>query len=272
MSKGKILFINQSIYPYLEDSLISRIGRYLPQRIQEQGREVRSFMPCYGHINERRNQLHEVIRLSGLNIIINDTDHQLIIKVASIQAARMQIYFIDNEDYFRRKAELFDENGKFFDDNDERAIFYSRGAIETAKKLNWSPDVIHCHGLISCFTPILIKKFYTDNPLFSDSKVVLSLYDDAFENTLDTGLVAKMKMSGFHSKDLKHYKEPTYLNVMKAAIDNSDGIIFGSENILPELAEYALNSGKPVLPYCPEETSHEQYNIFYEQFIPEGDE
>lgn len=272
MPKGRILFVNQSIYPYLSDNLVSRIGRYLPQKIQEKGREVRSFMPCYGHINERRNQLHEVIRLSGLNIIINDTDHQLIIKVASIQSARMQIYFIDNEDYFKRKSELSDESGSFFSDNDERAIFYSRGVLETAKKLSWSPDVVHCHGFISSFTPILVKKYYKDNPLFSNSKVVTSLYNDAFDGILDLGLTAKLKMSGLYTKDLKHFKEPTYINVMKSAIDNSDGVIIGEEKINPELEEYARNSGLPILDYHPESVYADKYNEFYEQFISEEEE
>ena len=126
MEKQKILFVSQEIYPYLPETEMSMIGRYLPQGIQEKKREIRAFMPRYGSINERRNQLHEVIRLSGMNIIIDDTDHSLLIKVASIQSARMQVYFIDNEDFFHRKGILTDKDGKYYPDNDERAIFFAR--------------------------------------------------------------------------------------------------------------------------------------------------
>ena len=161
----KILFVNSEIYPYLPESPIANIGRYLPQGIQERKKEIRSFMPRYGCINERKNQLHEVIRLSGMNIIINDVDRPLVIKVASISAARLQIYFIDNEDYFRRKQTYCDENGVFFEDNAERAIFFARGVLETVKKLRWAPDIIHCHGWISHILPAYLKKAYKDDPL-----------------------------------------------------------------------------------------------------------
>ena len=176
MEKTKVLFVQQEITPYLKDSHMGIIGRYLPQGIQEKGREIRTFMPRYGCINERRNQLHEVIRLSGMNLIINDTDHPLIIKVASIQSARMQIYFIDNEDYFQRKYVFCDSSNKFFKDNDERAIFFARGVLETVKKLGWIPDIVHCHGWISGLLPIYLKTAFFDNPLFTDTKVVYSIY------------------------------------------------------------------------------------------------
>lgn len=161
MKNTKVLFISQEITPYLPESEMALIGRNLPQGIQERGKEIRTFMPRYGCINERRNQLHEVIRLSGMNLVIDDTDHPLIIKVASIQSARMQVYFIDNEDYFHRKFTLSDENNAFFEDNDERSIFFARGVLETVKKLRWAPDLIHCHGWISAFVPILVKRLTT---------------------------------------------------------------------------------------------------------------
>ena len=176
--KQRILFVNSEIYPYLPESDIANVGRYLPQGIQERRREIRSFMPRFGCINERKNQLHEVIRLSGMNIIIADIDRPLIIKVASISSARIQVYFIDNEDYFRRKQPFCDASGKPFEDNDERAIFFARGVLETVKKLRWAPDVIHCQGWISHLLPAYLKKAYRDDPIFSSSKVVLSLYDD----------------------------------------------------------------------------------------------
>ena len=233
MEKAKVLFVAQEIMPYLKDSPMGHIGRHLPQGIQEKGKEIRTFMPRYGNINERRNQLHEVIRLSGMNLIIDDTDHPLIIKVASIQQARMQIYFIDNEDYFQRKFMLTDKNNKFFKDNDERAIFYSRGVLETVKKLGWGPDVVHCHGWITSLVPLNIKRAYKDNPLFTDTKVIFSIYDDDFPDMLNKDFANKIKMEGITTKDLKHYKNANYVSMIKAAVDFSDGIIFGSPEINP---------------------------------------
>lgn len=158
MAKKRVLFISQEIVPYLPESEMANIGRFLPQGIQDKGKEIRTFMPRYGCINERRNQLHEVIRLSGMNLIINDTDHPLIIKVASIQAARMQVYFIDNEDYFQRKHTISDEEGNFFPDNDERSIFFARGVFETVRKLRWAPDLIYCQGWFTALVPLYLKK------------------------------------------------------------------------------------------------------------------
>src|SRR5437016_2328075 len=165
MRKARVLFISSEIHPYLDLNEQSKVARFLPQGIQEKGREIRTFMPRYGCINERRHQLHEVIRLSGMNLIIDDSDHPLIIKVASIQSARMQVYFIDNEDYFARKETLTDAKGKMFDDNDERSIFFCRGVIETVKKLGWAPDIIHCHGWLTSLLPMYIKRSFRDNPL-----------------------------------------------------------------------------------------------------------
>ena len=188
----RVLFVNSEIYPYLPESEISLIGRYLPQGIQESGKEIRSFMPRYGCINERRNQLHEVIRLSGMNIVVNDIDRPLVIKVSSISAARMQVYFIDNEDYFHIKFVFTDEEGKFFEDNDERAIFFARGVLETVKKLRWAPDVIHCQGWISHLVPAYLKKAYKDDPIFTDCKVVLSLYDEIAGESFAEDMKGKM--------------------------------------------------------------------------------
>lgn len=263
----RILFVSQEITPYLDETHMSKIGRFLPQGIQEQGKEIRTFMPRYGKINERRNQLHEVIRLSGMNLIIDDVDHPLIIKVASIQQARMQIYFIDNEDYFHRKSILKDKTGKYHKDNDERAIFFARGVLETVKKLGWGPDLVHCHGWFSSLVPLFVKKGYNDNPLFTEAKVVVSLYDDEFPGTLDPKIFDKVKIEGITDGDIAHYKEPTYVNLLKAAIDLSDGVIKGSEKINPELEEYAKGSGKPYLDYHPEETYIGAFNEFYDSLL-----
>jgi starch synthase len=267
MEKAKVLFVAQEIMPYLKESHMSHIGRHLPQGIQEKGKEIRTFMPRYGNINERRNQLHEVIRLSGMNLIIDDTDHPLIIKVASIQQARMQIYFIDNEDYFQRKFMLTDKNDKFFKDNDERAIFYSRGVLETVKKLGWGPDVVHCHGWITSLVPLNIKRAYKDNPLFTDTKVIYSIYDDDFPDMMNKDFANKIKMEGITTKDLKHYKSANYVSMIKAAVDFSDGIIFGSPEISPELKKYVIESGKPHLEFQPMDKYIDAYSDFYDEIL-----
>ena len=267
MEKTKVLFVTQEIAPYLRETQLGTIGRYLPQGIQERGREIRTFMPKFGSINERRNQLHEVIRLSGMNLIIDDTDHPLIIKVASIQTARMQIYFIDNEDYFQRKYVFSDKNNKFFKDNDERAIFYSRGVLETVKKLGWGPDVVHCHGWITSLVPLNIKRAYKDNPLFTDTKVIFSIYDDEFPDMLNKDFANKIKMEGISTKDLKHYKNANYVSMIKAAVDFSDGIIFGSPEINPELMKYVKESGKPHLEFQPMEKYIDAYSQFYDEIL-----
>ena len=267
MEKTKVLFVSQDITPFLKDSPMGLIARHLPQGIQEKGREIRTFMPRFGSINERRNQLHEVIRLSGMNLIINDTDHSLIIKVASIQSARMQIYFIDNEDYFHRKFIFRDKNNVFFGDNDERSIFFSRGVIETVKKLGWAPDIVHCHGWMTSLVPLYIKRAYCDNPLFSDTRIIISLYNDDFPEALDANFAGKIKYDNIALKDLKHYKKPTYVSMMKAAIDYSDGIVIGSPEIDPEVAEYVAQSGKQVLPYQSSDKYIDIYNDFYEEIM-----
>ena len=267
MEKAKVLFVTQEITPYLKESHMGEIGRHLPQGIQEKGREIRTFMPRFGHINERRNQLHEVIRLSGMNLIIDDTDHPLIIKVASIQQARMQIYFIDNEDYFQRKFMFTDKSNKFFKDNDERAIFYSRGVLETVKKLGWGPDIVHCHGWMTSLVPLYIKKAYRVNPLFSETKVIYSIYEDEFEDSLSKDFANKIKLEGITPKDLKHYKNPNYINMIKSAIDFSDAVIIGSPKINDEVLRYLKESDKPCLEFQPMEQYIDAYSDFYDEVL-----
>ncbi|MFP4525880.1 MAG: glycogen/starch synthase [Bacteroidales bacterium] len=268
MEKTRVLFVSQEITPYLPENEMSKTGRYLPQGIQERGKEIRTFMPKFGSINERRNQLHEVIRLSGMNLIIDDTDHPLIIKVASIQSARMQVYFIDNEDYFHRKYTLQDENGEFFEDNDERAIFFARGVLETVKKLRWSPDIVHCLGWFTSLVPFYLKKAYQEEPLFTDSKIVYSIYDDEFDKPLRKEFKDKIKIDGVTNKDLKQIKdEPNYVNLNKLAIDNSDGVIKGSKQINQEIEDYIKKSKKLTLDYQPEETYIEAYSEFYDKLL-----
>lgn len=267
MEKTKVLFISQEITPYLPESEIAKIGRYLPQGTQESGKEIRTFMPKFGLINERRNQLHEVIRLSGMNLIIDDTDHPLIIKVASIQAARMQVYFIDNEDFFQRKALVTDAKGKEFEDNDERTIFFARGVLETVKKLRWSPDIIHCHGWMTGLVPLMVKKAYADDPFFSNSKVVYSVYNDEFKVPFRDIFNQKILMDGVTKDDLLHIEAPTFENLTKLACEYSDGVIQGSENISEPVLEFINEKKFPFLGHQNEEVYIDEYNKFYDTIL-----
>ena len=263
---NKVLFITQEITPYVSESEMSLVGRSLPQAIQEKGREIRTFMPKWGNINERRNQLHEVIRLSGMNLIIDDTDHPLIIKVASIQSARMQVYFIDNDDYFQNRLQVVDENGVEYEDNDARAIFYARGVLETVKKLRWCPDVIHCHGWMTALAPLYIKKAYKDEPSFRDAKVVFSLYDNDFKEPFHPDFASKLLLKGISKKDVADLKEPVdYTALCKLAVDYSDGVIQQSEHVNEEVIAYARQIGKPVLGYQSPEIFADACNDFYDQ-------
>jgi starch synthase len=269
MVAKKILFITTEISPYLADTEMSIIARNLPQGIHDRGKEIRTFMPKFGCINERRNQLHEVIRLSGMNLIIDETDHPLIIKVASIQAARMQIYFIDNEDFFQRKSLLLDDNGEEFADNDDRSIFYVRGVMETVKKLRWIPDLIHCHGWMTALAPLYIKKHYKSDPCFKNAKVVYSLYGDDFKHPFRENFAKKVKIEGVTQNDIKGIKDNAdFISLSKLAVDFSDGIIAGSPNVNPELIEYAQHKeGGHFLPFQSEDTYIEVFDKFYDQLL-----
>jgi starch synthase len=271
MRKARVLFVSQEITPYLDETHIGKIARRLPQSIQERGKEIRTFMPKYGNINERRHQLHEVIRLSGMNIVINNADHPLIIKVASIPTARMQVYFIDNDDYFQRKAILTDKaTGKYFDDNDERLVFFNRGVIETVKKLGWAPDLIHCHGWFTGLMPLYIKKGFSEDPLFSDTKMVVTIYDEEYTKSMNKKIVDKAIIEGVTKKDLKQVEDASYINLMKLAIDYADGISFGSEKINPEVEKYAIKSGKPLLEFKGEAEYADAYNEFYDLVLEDS--
>lgn len=267
----RVLFVNSEIFPYMPETDISVLGRYLPQGIQESGKEIRSFMPRYGTINERRNQLHEVIRLSGMNMVINNADRPLVIKVSSISSARMQVYFIDNEDYFHRKFVYQDAEGKDFKDNDERAIFFARGVLETVKKLRWKPDIVHCQGWISHFLPVYLKKVYHEDPIFTNAKVVLSLYNDKLDARLSDNVVDKMLVESLRPEDAAVLAEPDGINLAKLAIQYADGIIAGVPAIDPRLEAFAREKELPVLPYVP--ISKEggpyvrAYNEFYDDLL-----
>ncbi|MDR2470269.1 MAG: glycogen/starch synthase [Tannerella sp.] len=267
MNAKRVLFITQEITPYLPESEIATICRDLPQGVQELGREIRTFLPKYGCINERRSQLHEVIRLSGMNLIIDDTDHPLIIKVASIQSARMQVYFIDNDDFFFRQDIVFDENEEGFEENDERAIFYVRGVFETIKKLRWIPDVIHCHGWLTALAPIYLKRMYADDPCFSKTKVVYSIYDNGFNATFGKELPKKLKQDGATDHDMKMIEQPDFFTLTRLAIQFSDAVIQGSPQLAPEIVAHIEKSKKAFLPYQLPEEYIRAYNEFYDLVI-----
>lgn len=262
----KVLFVNSEIFPYLPESHLATIGRFLPQGIQEKGFEIRSFMPKFGCINERKNQLHEVIRLSGMNIVINEIDRPLIIKVASISSARLQIYFIDNEDYFKRKELYFDGNNVFFADNAERTIFFARSVLETVKKLRWEPDIIHCHGWISHLLPLYLKKIYKDDPIFSGSKVILSLYGDTPTDLFNADFSKIARFNGLTEKDTELLSEPAGINLAKIAALHADGVIFGADDVDGGLVQYCKELSIPTLPFDSKQFEDNSYIDAYKEF------
>ena len=263
MKDKRVLYVSSEVIPYLPETEISSMSFEAPKMVNNNGGQIRIFMPRYGNINERRHQLHEVIRLSGMNLVINDLDMPLIIKVASIPKERMQVYFIDNEDYFKRKATFADEEGNFFKDNDERAIFFAKGVIETVKKLNWSPDIIHVHGWLASFLPLYLRNYYGNEPLFENSKIVTSVYNQGFNGTLNAEVSNKIKFDAIDDQALTHLDNPTFENVMKVAINNSDAVIIGSKDISEELEAYIESIDKPVLPYQQMEDMEREYLDFY---------
>jgi starch synthase len=268
MEPTRILFICTEVAPYLTDTNMSEVGRVLPQAIAEKGREIRVFMPRFGSVNERRNQLHEVIRLSGMNIIIDDTDHPLIIKVASMPGVRTQVYFIDNDDFFQRKFALVNEDGTPYADNDERAIFFARGVLETVKKLRWKPAVIHCQGWFTFLAALLSKKAYRDDPLFNKTKVVLALSEnEKFEQPLDKRLKEKLLLEGVRPKDVEDLANPTFINYVKFAVRHSDGVIFYGNKKNQTIDTFAKGLKKPVLHCKKPLSSIDDCNEFYTQVI-----
>lgn len=265
MAKERILFINQEITPYLSASPASSLGKFLPVSMQENGFEVRTFMPKFGSVNERRNQLHEVIRLSGININIDDNDHPLVIKVASLQPSRIQVYFIDNDDYFQKLDSDSDPSGANRPDNDERAIFFARGTMETAKKLRWDPKVIHCAGWICSLLPLYIRKLYGDDPSFKNSKIVYTIQPVSSPAPLDPKFFTKLKAEGVAQKDLKKYaSEELDFNLLhKLGVDYANAVIINDPEISPELLKYIQDSGKPLLMAQDMELDANKYLDFY---------
>src|SRR6056300_1051099 len=249
MKDKRVLIISSEVVPYLPQTEQAVNSFQIPKAINDHGGQTRIFMPRYGLINERRHQLHEVIRLSGMNLVINDMDTPLIIKVASIPKERMQVYFIDNEEFFKRRALLHDKNKKCFSDNDERMIFFTKGVIETVKKLNWSPDVIHLHGWFTTLFPLYLKTYYADEPLFAESKIVSSLYEPDFEGTISKKIFSKVAFDKIEEKKIETLKKATFEALAHIAITHSDGLIMASEDLPKEVTHQIEQSNKPQLDY-----------------------
>ena len=267
MEKKKILYVSQEICPYMNESAMGTLSGALPQLMQESGKDIRIFLPRFGTVNERRHQLHEVIRLSGMNLIIDDFDHQLIIKVASIQQQRMQVYFIDNEEYFPRRQMFHDHEGNFIENNDERMIFYCKGVIETVRKLGWSPDVIHCQGWFTSLVPMYIKKLYSEDPLFENTKVIYSVFNNGYKGKLSDTIIDKLLFENLSETDLSGLKNLNINTLNKFAISYADAVVQASEKINKTVLNNIEDSGKPFLEFPGEEEYENNYLNFYENFI-----
>ena len=259
MKDKRILYVSSEVIPYLPETETASTSFEVARKMHSIGAQIRIFMPRFGVINERRHQLHEVIRLSGMNLIINDMDMPLIIKVASIPKERLQVYFIDNDEYFKRKSLYTDEDGNLFPDNDERAIFFAKGVIETVKKLNWAPDIIHVHGWMASLLPLYLREYYKNDPLFTESKIVTSIYNSDIKGPMEEGLVEKIKFDGIPEEKLNSLSKVNHNNLIKIAIENSDAVIKGSENIPEEIENFIIENTIPVLDF----QSAEDYSNFY---------
>ena len=263
MKDKRVLVVSSEVVPYLPENELSTTSFENAKSVHGVGGQTRIFIPRYGLINERRHQLHEVIRLSGMNLVVNDMDMPLIIKVASIPKERMQVYFIDNDEYFKRKALFTDEDNNLFNDNDERAIFFAKGVIETVKKLNWAPDIIHVHGWMASLIPLYIKEYYKDDALFSDSKIVTSIYNNGFDGELNIELLSKIKFDNIQDDKINTIATPNYTNLLKIAIENSDAVIKASDQISDDIQNILKSYTNPVLDFTSIENLGEKYTQFY---------
>ena len=264
MKDKKILYISSEVVPYLPQSELSNLGFEIPKMVNDLGGHTRIFIPKYGLINERRHQLHEVIRLSGMNLVINDIDMPLIIKVASIPKERMQVYFIDNDDYFKGRGLYSEDDGSLYTDNDERAIFFAKGVIETVKKLNWSPDIIHVQGWIAALVPLYCKYYYKDEPLLANTKIVTSFYEPPFSSDLSGDVFSKIAFDSIDHEHIEILKKGTLDNMFANAAQHSDAIILASESVSDAVKKAAHNSTKPILDLTKESDPLTAHETFYQ--------
>ena len=272
MKEKKILYVSSEVVPYLPENEISSMSFEIPKMINKQGGQIRIFMPRYGNINERRHQLHEVIRLSGINLVIDDLDMPLIIKVASIPKERIQVYFIDNEEYFPTKQIFHDLEGDFMSNNDERMMFYCKGVIETVRKLGWAPDIIHCQGWFSSLVPMYIKKLYHEDPLFENVKIFYSVFENSFEGMLSNSLAEKLLYEKLEEQDVSGVIKSTINDLHRFAIDYSDAVVQASAHINEDILSYINSSGKMFMPYPGSDDYVDAYQEFYDGFLEEEPE
>ena len=265
MSNLRILYVASEINPFLQTSEVADFVRQLPQAMQEKGMEIRILVPRFGLINERKNRLHEVVRLSGINISVGDEEKPLVIKVASIPNAKLQVYFIDNEDYFHRKSVFHDKENKFFEDNDERAIFFCKGVIETVKKLGWAPDIVHCNDWMTSLIPLYLKTTYKNDPLFKETKSIFNVHNNSFTHKFGGDLIEKVKMLDIDDSMLANLETKDYEGFVKLGIQFSDLIIGPEgENSLGDLLNGAKNDNRIEVVEPGDDLSESYYNLYNE--------
>jgi len=268
MSNIRILYVASEINPFLKTSEVAEFVRKLPQAMQERGMEIRILVPRFGLINERKNRLHEVVRLSGINIAVGEEEKPLVIKVASIPNAKLQVYFIDNEDYFHRKSVFFDKEQKFFEDNDERAIFFCKGVIETVKKLGWSPDIIHCNDWMTSLIPLYVKTTYKNDPIFKHSKTVFTIYDNNFTHKFGDDLLDKVKMIDIDDSMLHPLKSANYEGFIKTGAQYSDAVIYANQKTTDSFEKVMADiTGKKIETIEKDENLEDSYYNLYNELV-----
>jgi starch synthase len=248
MEKKRILIITQEMDPYINLTEASKIINELPKHILENGNEIRVLMPKFGNINERRHRLHEVVRLSGINVIINDEDYPLVIKVASLPGARLQVYFLDNEDFFKRKSVFEDENNNFYEDNSDRMVFFCKGSLETVRKFGWAPDIIHCVGWMTSLIPMYLKTTYKDDPVFGNAKVVYTVYNNEFPEKLNSTFATQLKISDdITTKHVDFFKEGDNASLLIGGTEFADALIVNDEVLNDKVQKHVKKTKKPTL-------------------------
>jgi starch synthase len=269
MRKLRVLYVASEMNPFLQQTEVADFVRKLPQAMQERGMEIRILVPRFGIINERRNRLHEVVRLSGINISVGDEEKPLIIKVASVPNAKLQVYFIDNDDYFQRKSVFTDKDDTFYSDNDERAIFFCKGVMETVRKLGWAPDIVHCNDWMTSLIPLYMKTRYKKDPIFKDARSVLSIYNNPFTHKFGKDLFAKVKMLDIDDAMLAPLKTADFEGFVRIGIEYADAVIKTEEDYGSALSKLfdSMKKNKK-LTSCEGEGLEEHYFNLYNELAP----
>ena len=267
MSKQRILFVTQEMNPYTTISSISEKIRALAPHVQGGDIEIRVLMPKYGVINERRHRLHEVVRLSGMNIIVDDDDFPLIIKVASLPGARLQVYFLDNEEFFKRKFIFNDKEEKPFDDNHERMVFFCKGVIETVKKFGWSPDLVHCSGWFTSLVPLYLKKVYNHDPVFENSKVVYSVFDEDYAQHFNPRFCEIAAINDLVEADLAAFKDGDKVTLNAGALAFADAAILDSDKLDEAEMSAFQDFDKPKLEYFVDDEYKKESLAFFKELL-----